>query len=330
MPTVGSNPTPSATCHEETEAMSPTDRSELVVVTGVAGFIGAAVARRLVAEGFRVAGVDDLSSGRRSQIPTEVDLIEADLALGDSMRRLPTKALAVLHLAGQSSGEISFDDPVGDLEKNTVSTLRLVDYARQVRVARFVYASSMSVYGKVQDAPISEATLTEPLTCYGIGKLASESYLRVFSHHLPSVSLRMFNVYGPGQDLDNLRQGMISIYLAQAHRTQRIIVKGDPERFRDFVYIDDVVEAWFRCTTLDQIPVSIINVGSGVRTTVREVLHEISRLVPGVTVEFTTGTPGDQFGIYSDSTRMRQVLGIRATTPLDEGLRMFSQTITKP
>ena len=185
------------------------------MVTGVGGFIGSRVARRLVQDGVRVVGVDDFSSGHRSSVPPEVDLLEMDLSQPDVPKRLPRNCGLVLHLAGQSSGELSFRDPADDLRRNTVSTLNLIRYASENTVDRIVFASSMSVYGDVPDLPVRESDRTEPLSCYGIAKLASERYLLLHRETVPSVILRMFNVYGPGQDLSNNRQGMVSIYLAQ-------------------------------------------------------------------------------------------------------------------
>jgi UDP-glucose 4-epimerase len=262
-----------------------------------------------------------------ANIPPDVAFVQADVSAAESVRLLPKRAKAILHLAGQSSGEISFDDPIADLEKNTVSTLRLVEYARASEIRRLLYASSMSVYGATTDAPTDESAPTTPLSCYGVGKLASESYLRMFASAVSSSSLRMFNVYGPGQDLDNLRQGMISIYLAQAHRTGHIKVKGDLRRFRDFIYIDDVVEAWFRCLCLIHPHESVLNIGSGIRTQVSDVLELITALLPEVTIETIDGTPGDQFGIYSDNSRMRAALGMEQLTPLAVGLRTFWQSV---
>ena len=234
--------------------------TKTVVVTGVAGFIGSQVAARMAHEGFSVVGVDDLSSGKVANIPSSIDFVEGDLAVQGTIAKLPKPCAAVLHLAGQSSGEMSFDDPVADLHKNTVSTLNLIQYAISVGAQRFVYASSMSVYGNVPDAPIAEDEHVAPLSCYGVGKLAAENYLAVFKRQLSSVNMRMLNVYGPGQDMGNLRQGMVSIYLAQALANKHIVVKGSLERFRDFVFIDDVVEAWFRAGTFDRVGGNTINI----------------------------------------------------------------------
>jgi len=294
-----------------------------ILITGVGGFIGSHVARRFLAEGCSVVGVDDLSGGKRENIPDGVQFIQGDLKDPATIKRLPTDCRQILHLAGQSSGEISFDDPVADLEMNVISTLRLIDYGIRHGAERIIYASSMSVYGSVPDAPISESHNAKPLSCYGVGKLSSEGYLRVYQNRLPFVAMRMFNVYGPGQDLRNLRQGMVSIYLAQALVSGRIEVKGSLERFRDFIYIDDVVEAWYRASTRSEPINNVINIGTGIRTSVSELLRSIHDLLPNSTSFICGSTMGDQSGIYSNTDTMRNLLGYEATTRLDRGLQVF-------
>lgn len=296
---------------------------ETVLITGVAGFIGSHVASRFLAEGYAVVGVDDLSNGRVENIPAGLEFIQGDLAQEHTIVRLPRGCRRVLHLAGQSSGEISFDDPVADLEKNTVSTLKLIRYGIENQVERMVYASSMSVYGAVENAAISESHACRPLSCYGVGKHAAEGYLRVYQSKLPFVSLRMFNVYGPGQDLSNLRQGMVSIYLAQALATGRIEVKGSTDRFRDLIYIDDVVEAWFRAATYSVALGQTLNVATGIKTTVGTLLGKVCELVPGSSFFVRGETPGDQSGIFADVSTLEKTLGLTACTSLDAGLKQF-------
>lgn len=294
-----------------------------ILITGVAGFIGANVARRFLAEGYRVIGVDDLSSGKMENVPLEVDFINGDLALKETIGRIPVKCEKILHLAGQSSGEISFDDPVADIKKNTLSTLNLIQYGVQNGSERIVYASSMSVYGAVPDAPINEYHQPQPLSCYGVGKLAAEGYLKVYQDKLPFVALRMFNVYGPGQDMGNLRQGMVSIYLAQALTTGRIEVKGSTNRFRDFIYIDDVVEAWWRSAMSLSARNKTLNLGTGCRTTVAELLEKICACVSGAKFFVQGSTPGDQNGIYADIAQLQETLELNQHTKLNEGLSTF-------
>jgi UDP-glucose 4-epimerase len=296
---------------------------EKILVTGVAGFIGSHVARALSEDGYEVVGVDDLSGGELANVPPQVQFVKADLARRSAFESLPAGCRRILHLAGQSSGEISFDDPVGDIEKNALSTLNLIRYGLENRVERIVYASSMSVYGQVEDASIGESHLCAPLSCYGVGKLAAENYLRVYMAKLPFVALRMFNVYGPGQNMKNLRQGMVSIYLAQALASASIEVKGSLDRFRDFIYIDDVVDAWRRAATYDRALGRTLNVGTGVRTTVRELLGRICSLIPSAHYFVRGATPGDQSGIYADTHDLKDCLDIRSFTPLEEGLSKF-------
>jgi UDP-glucose 4-epimerase len=183
----------------------------------------------------------------------------------------------------------------------------------------------MSVYGNVPNAPIAEDEHVAPLSCYGVGKLAAENYLAVFAKQLSSVNMRMFNVYGPGQDMSNLRQGMVSIYLAQALANKHIVVKGSLERFRDFIFVDDVVEAWLRAATFDGVGGSTINIGTGVRTTVAQVLETVKGHVAGTTVEVTDPTPGDQNGIYADTARLRSILQMNEFVGFAEGVRRFSE-----
>jgi len=300
-----------------------------VLITGVAGFIGSHIAKKFLLEGFEVVGVDDLSTGKLSNVPEGLDFICVDLSLSTSFKEFPNDCSLILHLAGQSSGEISYDDPIADLQKNVVSTLNLINYGIDVNADKIIYASSMSVYGDVPDMPVKEFTLLNPLSAYGVGKLSTEGYLRVYQKVLPYVSLRMFNVYGPGQDLTNLRQGMVSIYLAQAIQSGKIVVKGNLERFRDFIYIDDVVKAWYNAAINPDIKNIEINVGTGIRTTISELLHNICYHFSGTTYMVQGSTPGDQVGIYADINLASRYLELNKFTTLSEGLFLFKEWAQK-
>ena len=293
-----------------------------ILITGVAGFIGSHIANRFSHENWEVFGVDDLSSGRKENIPKGINYIHGDLSDKEAIQELPANCDLILHLAGQSSGEISFDDPIADLNKNTTSTLNLIRYGIKKKVSRFLYASSMSVYGDVPDEPISEDYGCSPLSCYGVGKLAAENYLRIYQHQLPYVALRMFNVYGPGQDMKNLRQGMVSIYLAQAMTTGQIEVKGSLNRFRDLIFIDDVVEIWWRIANNQNIQNQVLNVGTGIKTTVKELLDRIHELVPNSFHFTNNATPGDQLGIYASTTKLETYIPFEKTS-VEEGLSKF-------
>ena len=295
-----------------------------LLITGVAGFIGSKIAKKALEKGFEVIGIDDLSSGKKEQIPTGLKFYAYDLSDKSLVNQLPAKVDYILHLAGQSSGEISFDNPISDLKKNTHSTINLIQFGIKNKVKKILYASSMSVYGEVKDVPISEQQEALPLSCYGVGKRASEQYLSIFGDQLPYISYRMFNVYGPGQDLTNMRQGMVSIFLSQALQSNTILVKGSLDRFRDFIYIDDVVDCWLKGIELDELKNLTVNLGTGERTEVGDLVNEISCHFdqPSLTVEGST--PGDQFGIYADTSLLKESFQIDQLTSLKEGMKSFA------
>ena len=297
-----------------------------ILITGVAGFIGSKVANYFSKNGCEVTGVDDLSQGYLNNVPNNIKFIKHDLSSYDIYEKLPKDCDYILHIAGQSSGEISFDDPLSDLNKNTQSTLNLIKYGIEKKVKKILFASSMSVYGDVPDMPIKEDYLATPISCYGVSKLTSERYLEIFKGKLPYLNLRMFNVYGPGQDLTNLRQGMVSIFLAQAIDDGRIHVKGNLNRFRDFIYIDDVVEAWYKLCFNNAVNATI-NLGTGRRTSIEELLLIIKKNFKNIDYYSSGSTPGDQKGIYADNSLFKNLIDKAQFTKLEDGIRLFCDSI---
>jgi UDP-glucose 4-epimerase len=184
----------------------------------------------------------------------------------------------------------------------------------------------MSVYGNSENQPAHENMSLHPTSFYAVGKLASEHYLRLYSNFgINTTALRLFNVYGPGQNLRNLRQGMVSIYLAQAMKNQKVLVKGSGDRFRDLVYIDDVVDAFYKTLSIQKIGYNCYNIGSGEKYSVNNIIHKINNLFnDSLEIEYVESTPGDMFGIYSDSTLAEKELSWKANVRFDEGIeRMF-------
>jgi UDP-glucose 4-epimerase len=283
------------------------------LVTGAAGFIGAAIVRRLIKEGDICTTIDNLSTGYKEHIPEGCRFIYGNVSdenIYEKLRDEGSKFDAIIHIAGQSSGEVSFDNPVYDLQTNVQSTLLLLKFAQNIGCKRFVYASSMSVYGDCDLLPCSEESITVPKSFYAVGKLASENYMRIFSGFgITCTALRLFNVYGIGQNLNNLRQGMASIFLAQAISDKSIQVRGSKERFRDFVYIDDVVDAVMLSVKRVGGQFEVFNVCTNVPTTVEAVVEMIQNTLPyQISVTYSGNTPGDQFGIYGDNSKIREVL----------------------
>ena len=302
------------------------------LVTGAAGFIGAEVARKLLKLGNTVVSVDNLSTGVKSHIPKGVVFIEGDCQDPIVIEALHAyKFEAIYHIAGQSSGEISFEDPVYDLQTNGQSTLQLLNLARDIGCKKFIYASTMSVYGDTKHLPVDESLTPNPISFYGVGKLASEHYLKIYNQEfdIATAALRLFNVYGPGQNLTNMKQGMVSIFLAQALQNKHIHVKGSAERFRDFTYIDDVISAFLKTeTALEQSQHYLFNVCSGVKTTVGELVESITKQFDTkISVNFEGSTPGDQFGIYGNPEKMHSIIGSWDKMKFDDGITAFVKSL---
>ena len=282
------------------------------LVTGGAGFVGAGVANRLIAEGHQVYIVDNLRTGYLSSVNSKAVFIEGDFSKDETIEKLESiKFDTIFHIGGQSSGEISYEDPEYDLNTNTLSTLKLLQYAVKTGCKKFIYASTMSVYGERENhqEQFSEEDDANPKSFYAVGKLASEKYLDIFSKQfgIDFVSLRYFNVYGVGQNLENLKQGMVSIYLKQFfdNRFEKVEVKGDLNRFRDLIYIDDVVDITIESSRDSAFDNQILNVGTGKKTTVGTILNLIKKYSASTKeIEITDGTPGDQFGIYADNRKL--------------------------
>lgn len=298
------------------------------LITGVAGFIGSKVASKLLSDGHKVTGIDNLSTGFIEAVPSGVEFIEAGIHEPASIVNLENYNFdAILHIAGQSSGEISYEDPIYDLQSNTQSTLLLLQLAQKIKCTRILYASSCSVYGEQhQPENIKEDALTFPKSFYGVGKLASENYLRIYSEQfgIESACLRLFNVYGSGQNLKNLKQGMASIYLAQALDKKHIHIKGSAERFRDLIFIDDVVDAFCILLNFPLKGAKIYNVSTGIKTTVGELVNTITKALPfNVTTEYAGATAGDVFGNTGCSDRLQKDTGWQPKVKLKSGIEQM-------
>jgi len=306
--------------------------NKTILITGGAGFIGSNIAKRCINEGYKIVIVDNLLTGNLNNVPEEADFINMDISQEDQYMKLSDLEFdAVFHLAAQSSGEISNEKPELDLSINALGTLLLLRWSMKKKITRFLYASSMAVYGNVQKVPVSETEVCLPLSFYGISKLTGEHYVRHFSKEgLNTTCFRMFSVYGPGQDMKNLKQGMVSIFMAHILNGEFIHVKGSKERFRDFIYIDDVVNAWLKVLNEPKSFGKTYNLGAGKRISVYKLIQdelEAFGLPKTYPVKYEGTTPCDQFGLYADISELEKDTGWKPEYSLEEGLSRMSKWV---
>ena len=300
------------------------------LVTGGAGFIGSHIARRLLQEGARVWVLDNFLTGQRQNVPEGANVIEGDIASEALYEALPEERFdAVFHLAAQSSGPISGERPALDVDINAKGTLLLLGWCAKRGISRFLHASSQAVYGTVDGILAGEDHPCRPCSFYGITKLAAEHYIRVFADEgLQTTVFRMCNVYGPGQNLDNLKQGMVSIFLAYLTKQEPILVMGSLDRYRDLIYIDDVVNAWMAALDNPTAIGKTYNLGSGRKTTVRELIHaeiEAFGYSPETYPIVCAGkTHGDTFGVQADISLLRRELDWQPKVSVAEGIQKMA------
>jgi len=301
-----------------------------ILITGCAGFIGSSFLKNIINKNYNIVGIDDLSAGSIKRLPKnkKFRFIKGDCSNPKILNKIKGKIDVIMHLAGQSSGEKSFYDPVNDMKRNLFSTIVLLDFYLKKKSKQFIYASSMSVYGDKRKK-VKETDSCKPISFYGLTKLSSEKFISMFSNKKINYTiLRLFNVYGEGQSLDNLKQGMIRIYLTQIFKNKNLIVKGSLKRFRDFIHINDVNKILQKVIGNKNCINKIFNVGFGKKYLVKDVVNLIrkkSRKKFKVFVK--TNTPFDQYGIYSSSDKLFKAIKYRPKTSLSEGLDKFLLSI---
>jgi UDP-glucose 4-epimerase len=302
-----------------TEPELPQLTGQSVVITGGAGFIGSHLADRL-ADTCDVTVLDNLSAGRRDQVPAEAELVPADVRDTERLEDVITGADVVFHQAALVSVNQSIERPVESHEINLDATLHLLECAADAN-ARVVLASSTAIYGDPATLPVTEPQPKSPSSPYGLDKLAVDNYARLYSelYGLETVALRYFNVYGPRQR-GGQYGGVISIFIDQALSGGPITVHGDGTQTRDFVHVRDVVDANVRAA---QAAVSgeAFNIGTGTETSIME-LAETARTAVGTDVDITheAARPGDIERSRADISKATRDLGFSPSVPLQEGI----------
>jgi UDP-glucose 4-epimerase len=294
-----------------------------VLVTGGAGFIGSHSVEALVEDGARVTVLDNFSSGKREYLPrhSSVTVIEGDIRDAATVQDAMRGASHVLHLAAQVSVQASVDDPVSSASHNVTGFLNVANCARRCGAIRFVYASSAAVYGAPKFLPLDETSPCAPTSPYGVEKLIDDQYAQLFAalYGFEALGLRYFNVYGPRQDPRSPYAGVISRFAERLVAKQPLIVFGDGEQTRDFVFVKDVARV--NRAALKSVARGVVNVGTGISVSLRELIAMLGRC-SGRTpeVRFDPPAPGDIRQSAMRPDRMRAVLQFVPATPLEQGL----------
>jgi UDP-glucose 4-epimerase len=301
----------------------------LYLVTGVAGFIGSALAHVLLKRGERVRGIDNFSTGKAANVAgirSRIELIEADLNDAAAAAEACRGADYVLHQAALPSVPRSVVDPMECNRANVDATLSLLIAARDAKVKRVVYASSSSLYGDAPTMPKHEGMLPDPISPYAVAKLTGEYYMTSFYrvYGLETVSLRYFNVFGPRQDPTSQYSGVLAKFISCMLRGEQPTIYGDGEQSRDFTFVENVVNANLRACSAPaaQVAGRAFNAATGRRVTINQTFSVLQKLTgyngqPHYAPERT----GDIKHSLADISQIETAIGYKPTVMFEEGLR---------
>ena len=306
-----------------------------VVVTGGLGFIGSNLARRLVALKADVVVTDNFLPEHGANrlniagVETGLRIERADIRDRDSLRRILPGADVVFHLAGRVSHILSLKNPFPDIEMNVTGTASLLETIRELKLDPVVvYTGTRGQYGSAERLPVDETQPSHPRALNGLTKLAAEKMMQIYhaNHGLRAVPLRLANIYGPRAQMRHPHFGVANWFVRLALSGEPITVFGTGKILRDFVYVDDCVDALLSAGRLRSRYGQVINVGDDKPRCFLDVAEIIARLVPGSRIRFTEFTPErasqEPGNFYSDISRAREILGWTPRTSLEDGLAL--------
>jgi len=295
------------------------------LITGAAGFLGSALAEHLAREGHQVRGLDDLSTGNPQALSPDVHFTRGDVNDRPKLWTLLQEVDCVYHLAARVSVPESVLYPREYNAVNVGGTVSLMEAMRDVGVRRVILASSGAVYGDQGEQPLKESAHSDPRSPYAVSKVSAEHYVRTIGNlwGMESVCLRIFNAYGPDQNLPPSHPPVVPHFLRQALRGGTLVVHGDGEQTRDYVYVDDVVSAMVAAATAPNVNGLVINVGSGTETSVRDLVTSVSEAV-GREVDslYNENTSRGVSRMRADLTLAAQKLNYKPSIKLDKGLQL--------
>ena len=303
------------------------------LVTGGAGFIGSHLVERLLREGHRVRVLDDFSTGFEANLEAvrragedRLEVVRGDVVDPDTVAESVRGTDGVFHEAAIGSVPRSVEQPLPTHAANCTGTLNVLVAMRDLGIRRLVFASSSSVYGALEELPKREDHPTRPISPYGLSKLASEEYLRIFNelYGMEAVSLRYYNVFGPRQNPSGPYAAVIPLFMSRLLRRERPVIDGDGEQSRDFTYVTNVVDANLAVmeAQAEVVRAGLFNVAAGGRYSLNHLLDVLRGLLgtdPGV--EHGPPRPGDIKHSQADISRIRDTLGYVPRVSFEEGIR---------
>lgn len=295
------------------------------LVTGAAGFLGSALANHLSAQGHQVRGLDDLSAGGKDALSPDVIFTRGDVNDRPKLWTLLQDVDVVYHLAARVSVQESVLYPREYNAVNVGGTVSLMEAMRDVGVRRVIMASSGAVYGDLGEQPIREDSVPSPRSPYAVSKLAAEHYIRTIGRlwDIETVSLRIFNAYGPGQRMPVSHPPVVPHFIKQTLNNGTLVVHSDGMQTRDYVYVDDVIRALTAATTASGLDGLVINVGSGTETSVRDLVNAVTKSTPGkAEVIYNPHVSGGVSRMCADLTLAKQKLSYTPAVSLEEGLKL--------
>jgi UDP-glucose 4-epimerase len=293
------------------------------LITGVAGFLGSALANHLVREGHFIRGLDDLSTGNPDVLEGDVLFTRGDVNDRPKLWTLLQDIDCVYHLAARVAVAESVLYPREYNAVNVGGTVSLMEAMRDVGVGRVVFISSGAVYGEQSQQPLKEDAIPNPGSPYAVSKLASEYYVRTIGRlwGIDTVSLRVFNAYGPGQHLPASHPPVIPNFINHAVRGGTIVIHGDGRQTRDYVFVDDVVRAMVTASTAPSINDLVINVGSGTEMDIRALVQTIQRHTNSkAEVIYNPRSDPGVPRMCADLTLAKEKLGYQPRVSFEEGL----------
>lgn len=296
-------------------------------ITGIAGFVGSSLAKALIERGDIVNGIDNLFSGYTSNLNNQIEWTRGDIRYSSELDMVVDDYDVIIHLAAQTSGEKSFDLPEYDMDTNLKGTFNVFRFAKKCNAKLMINMSSMSVYGDVaHNTLVDESYCPSPVSLYGTTKLAAENMLQALSREesLPVISLRLFNAFGEGQDLTELKQGMVSIYLAYFLYHDEVIVKGSLDRVRDFIYIDDLIRALIAVIDSKTRQTNTYNLCNSESISVFRILDSIKNISNiDKNIIQDGNTAGDVMGFVGDNQKFKKDMGWSPKFSFENGLEQM-------